>query len=346
MRDRVLKPRTAELYNGLLANHLYPTFGDLAHGRRRRGDASVAGARNAWRPGPKAKRPFGPVTVAKAYRLLHAIFETAAEEDRIIPRNPCHIDGAARKSRTNGRSFRFLSSSRSPRPFRCVTAPWCCSPPSRTCDGANWPGSAARISTWRHARSGSRKHSPSSTRAGCAPTRQSRAPVSALSRFPPRSPRRSYGTSSGSPNRGSGASSSSGQRAATFAARTSAQSVWDKVRQQVGLPNLHFHDLRHTGGTLSAATGATLKELMARLGHSSVRAAMIYQHATRDRDQAIAKALGTFFRDIHERRGKGGRATGSAESRAHDPRDRVARAWHAESERAVHGMRSNTEKCL
>lgn len=42
----------------------------------------------------------------------------------------------------------------------------------------------------------------------------------------------------------------------------------------------------------------TLKELMARLGHSSVRAARIYQHATRDRDQAIAKALGTFVRDV------------------------------------------------
>jgi len=34
------------------------------------------------------------------------------------------------------------------------------------------------------------------------------------------------------------------------------------------------------------------KELMARLGHSSTRAAMIYQHATRDRDRAIAQALG------------------------------------------------------
>jgi hypothetical protein len=31
---------------------------------------------------------------------------------------------------------------------------------------------------------------------------------------------------------------------------------------------------------------------MARLGHSSTRGAMIYQHATQDRDQAIAKALG------------------------------------------------------
>ncbi|MGH3407708.1 MAG: hypothetical protein ACRDRJ_35190 [Streptosporangiaceae bacterium] len=53
-------------------------------------------------------------------------------------------------------------------------------------------------------------------------------------------------------------------------------------------------------GTLSAATGATLKELMARLGHSSVRAAMIYQHATRDRDQAIARALGALVREVRE----------------------------------------------
>ena len=37
---------------------------------------------------------------------------------------------------------------------------------------------------------------------------------------------------------------------------------------------------------------------MERLEHSSVRAAMIYQHATRDRDQAIAKALGAFVRDV------------------------------------------------
>ena len=71
-----------------------------------------------------------------------------------------------------------------------------------------------------------------------------------------------------------------------------------KAREKVGLPGLHFHDLRHAGGTLTAVAGATLKELMARLGHSSVRAALIYQHATRDRDQAIAQALGTFVRDV------------------------------------------------
>ncbi len=44
----------------------------------------------------KAKRPFGPVTVAKAYRLPHAIFATA-EEDRIVRRNLCYIEGAGKE---------------------------------------------------------------------------------------------------------------------------------------------------------------------------------------------------------------------------------------------------------
>ena len=55
------------------------------------------------------------------------------------------------------------------------------------------------------------------------------------------------------------------------------------------------------GGTLSAATGASLKELMARLGHSSVRAAMMYQHATRDRDRVIALALGNLIRQAADK---------------------------------------------
>jgi integrase len=70
--------------------------------------------------------------------------------------------------------------------------------------------------------------------------------------------------------------------------------VWKAALRAAGLPatlDLHLHDLRHTGSTWSAQSGATLKELMARIGHSSTRAAMICQHATRDRDQAIAAAL-------------------------------------------------------
>ena len=63
------------------------------------------------------------------------------------------------------------------------------------------------------------------------------------------------------------------------------------ARADVGRPDLRFHDSRHTGATLAAATGATLAELMARLGHSTPAAAMLYQHASVDRDRAIAAAL-------------------------------------------------------
>jgi hypothetical protein len=40
-----------------------------------------------------------------------------------------------------------------------------------------------------------------------------------------------------------------------------------------------------------AAPGASLADLKARMGHDSARAAMIYQHATAEADQAIAEAL-------------------------------------------------------
>jgi len=64
-----------------------------------------------------------------------------------------------------------------------------------------------------------------------------------------------------------------------------------KVREAAGRPDLRFHDLRHTGAVLAAATGATLAELMQRLGHTTPGAAMRYQHAAGDRDAQIAEAL-------------------------------------------------------
>ena len=46
---------------------------------------------------------------------------------------------------------------------------------------------------------------------------------------------------------------------------------WSAARRAAGVPGVHFHDLRHLAATLAAATGATTKELMARMGHSSPR---------------------------------------------------------------------------
>jgi integrase len=67
---------------------------------------------------------------------------------------------------------------------------------------------------------------------------------------------------------------------------------WTKTVADLGHPGLHFHDLRHTGNLLAAQTpGATLRDLMARMGHDSMRAALIYQHLTRDADRHIADAI-------------------------------------------------------
>ncbi|MES5380382.1 tyrosine-type recombinase/integrase [Mycolicibacterium conceptionense] len=66
---------------------------------------------------------------------------------------------------------------------------------------------------------------------------------------------------------------------------------WYKARDAAGRPDLRWHDLRHSGAVMAAMTGATLAELMARLGHSSPQAAMRYQHAAQGRDREIAAAL-------------------------------------------------------
>ncbi len=67
--------------------------------------------------------------------------------------------------------------------------------------------------------------------------------------------------------------------------------VFYKARDAAGRPDLRWHDLRHTGAVLAAQTGATLAELMGRLGHSTPQAALRYQHAAQGRDAQIAAAL-------------------------------------------------------
>jgi integrase len=74
-------------------------------------------------------------------------------------------------------------------------------------------------------------------------------------------------------------------------APSSLYKVFYPARKAAGRPDLRWHDLRHTGAVLAAATGATLAELMARLGHSTQGAALRYQHAAADRDLEIARRL-------------------------------------------------------
>jgi integrase len=68
-------------------------------------------------------------------------------------------------------------------------------------------------------------------------------------------------------------------------------SGWPYVVEAIGMPGLHVHDLRHTGHQFAANSGAGLRDLMARMGHDSERAAMIYQHEALGADKAITDAI-------------------------------------------------------
>jgi Phage integrase family len=73
--------------------------------------------------------------------------------------------------------------------------------------------------------------------------------------------------------------------------------VWLPALTKAGLPEIHFHDLRHTGNILTATAGASLRELMPRMGHTSTRAALVYMHDTDERQRAIAGAVNDLARN-------------------------------------------------
>lgn len=66
---------------------------------------------------------------------------------------------------------------------------------------------------------------------------------------------------------------------------------FDTARKATGLTQYVFHDSRHRAGTSVAQAGATTKETMRRLGHSTPAASLRYQHATDERDALLAEAL-------------------------------------------------------
>ena len=89
-------------------------------------------------------------------------------------------------------------------------------------------------------------------------------------------------------------------------------SAWPQAVAAIGMPGLHFHDLRHTGNQFAANSGAGLRDLMARMGHDSERAAMIYQHEARGADKAITDAIDTHVEDEQRKDADEDGATGAA----------------------------------
>ena len=82
--------------------------------------------------------------------------------------------------------------------------------------------------------------------------------------------------------------------------RTKFRPKWAAACLTAAITGLHFHDLRGSGATWAGISGATVSELMARLGHTTPTVAMRYQHATAERDRTIAENLGAFMRAIDD----------------------------------------------
>jgi integrase len=73
--------------------------------------------------------------------------------------------------------------------------------------------------------------------------------------------------------------------------RWELRAAFVKARRKAGRDDLRWHDLRHTGATLAAQTGASIRDIQHRLGHSTIAAAIGYQHTSPERDREIAERL-------------------------------------------------------
>ena len=97
----------------------------------------------------------------------------------------------------------------------------------------------------------------------------------------------------------------------------------------LGVPGLHFHDLRHTDNTLAADMGVSLRNFMARMGHDNERAALIYQHASNKADRKVAEGLDALLKKARPSRDDDGGAAGTCMPVAYLPANCPAAAHRA-----------------
>ena len=278
-----LRPKTAQLYEGLVRLHLAPVLGSLAVA-----DIKERTVRR-WRKS-LLDSGVGPVTAAKAYRLLKAIMNTAAD-DGLIRRNPCRIDGAGQEHSPERPVLTItqvfaLADAFTDRRYRLLIllAVFCSlrwgelAALARYCVDTDAGVISVRASVVELSR-GPLVTGPPKSAAG---KRDVTIPafllpdVSAhLDTFTAADPRALVFT---------------GPKGAQLR-RSNFSRAWNKATIAADVSGFHFHDLRHTGNTLAGEAGASLRELMDRMGHGTTRAALIYQHRTTLRDKMIADAI-------------------------------------------------------
>jgi integrase len=289
-----LREGTRVLYGGLWRHHLATPWTDVPV------DEVTPAAVRSWHV--KAGRTTGPTALAQAYRLLRAILNVAVA-DEAIASNPCRLRGAG--------------TPKASRPSRALTA-------TEALQLAEQLGRDRRTERYRAlvlvlAFGGLRFGEATALRRsdvlGNGLLRVERSVRRVGGRWVVGEPKTDAGHRTvalpaaiaavledhlekhvpTSPDALVFSTSSGG-----YLARSNWNSTFRRAADAIGLPAVRPHELRHTGATLAAATGATTKELMRRLGHSSPAAALLYQHAADDRDADIARALDAMLGAISE----------------------------------------------
>ncbi|MFC4495818.1 tyrosine-type recombinase/integrase [Streptomyces ovatisporus] len=281
--ERGLSPTTAELYRRLLRLHILPTFGDLDL------DEITSPRVRTWRT-ERLTTTEAPTTVAKAYRLLKAIMQTATD-DELIRRNPCRIRGAGKEvaperpvatveqvdalANAVGVRWKLMVYLGAYGPLR----------PEEQAElrrrDVDLDAMTLRITLASpELTTGERATGPTKSEAGVR--------LVVLPDFLRTDLRRHLDWFA---EKGRDGLLFVGEKGAPFR-RSSFGRKWRRARAKVGMPEgFRFYDLRHTGHTLSTQSGATLKDTMVRAGQSSERAALIYQHSNSDRQREVAGGI-------------------------------------------------------
>jgi len=255
-----LRPRTKEDYGDILRVHLIPKLGE-----RPLGKLSPADVR-AWYAGISAVHPG---RARKVYRLLRAILNTAVA-DEIIVRNPCRVRGAgqdrsAERPVATVAEVTALADVVEPR-WRALIlmAAWCGLRRGELLalrrKDIDMPHGIVTVErSVQHLRGGEVVLGPPKTAAG---RRRVVMPPHVLPEV----------------ERHLETWVKAGPEALVFTSKVGdllhpymVQRAWEAARRAAGVEHLRFHDLRHTGNTLAAATGASTKELMARTGTPAPR---------------------------------------------------------------------------
>lgn len=281
VKGQALSPRTREHYRKLLDKHILPTFGDMP--LKRITPEKV----DHWY---EVTAPGQPTMQAHAYSLLRTILGTAVDRGLIVTANPAKVRGGGSTKRVKKvvpASLDQLEAIVTAMPERYrlmpLLAAWC----------------ALRFGELTELRRGDvdTKRGVLSIERGViraggevivkrpksdAGTRDVAIPPHLLPMV------REHLLKHAEPGKNGLLFPAAG---GGHLAPSTLSRVYYPAREAAGRKDLRFHDLRHTGAVLAAQTGATLAELMGRLGHSTPSAALRYQHAAAERDVEIARRL-------------------------------------------------------